>query len=62
MEPITLHPVGTVNRPDVLALRVSEAQTAYVGTVAAMLAETQHHVGVHPYAVYAGNSAVGFFC
>jgi len=61
MEPITLHPVGIVNRPDVLALRVGEAQTAYVGTVKAMLAETQHHVGVHPYAVYTGDRVVGFF-
>jgi len=61
MGPVTLHPVGTVNRPDVLALRVSEVQTAYVGTVAATLAETQQHVGIHPYAVYTDDRVGGFF-
>lgn len=61
MEPLTLHPVGTVNRADALALEVGEAQLAYVSSVATMLETTQNLIGVHPYAVYAGDRAVGFF-
>jgi RimJ/RimL family protein N-acetyltransferase len=61
MEPLTLHPVGTVNRADALALEVGEAQLAYVSPVATMLETTQNHLGVHPYAVCVGDKAVGFF-
>ncbi len=62
MEPLTLHPVGTVNRADALALEVGEAQLAYVSSVATILETTRNHIGVHPYVVYAGDKAVGFFC
>lgn len=61
MEPLTLHPVGTVNRADALALEVGEAQLAYVSPVATMLETTQNYISVHPYVVYVGDKAVGFF-